>query len=217
MGLDQIAKWFQFLALLPVIFAAYKLPTGFRWLKMRMTDSLAGAMLSQVMPALQEVKSQLSEVRHQVFPNNGGSMKDVLDRVLSSAERTEHTVCVLQSTMRAHQDADLAQARFEADTEGLFTWVSHAMLRWCNRASEQILGHGWVNCLSPLDRDRVRAEWEQAIAERREFSMRFVMRTVGGEEFPVEAFAKPIRFGPLGTPDRWVGVITKVYVLAPPP
>lgn len=205
---DQLIDWLKLSATLPAAAAAYKLPAGYRWMKARLTNAIAGALLSQIIPTLQAMQSEIGEVRKQVFPNGGGSMNDKLTRVLESTARTERHVGVLQGAMRAHQDADLTQARFEADAEGHFTWTSYALLRWCSRSLEQVVGYGWTNCLSFADRERVRDEWEQAIEEQREFNLRFNMRDAAGVEFPVEAFAKPIRHGSPQI-EQWVGVITR--------
>lgn len=196
MALDDFTSWAKLLALVPGLLAAWKLPAAWGWLKMKLTTAIASALMAQISPELQNIHAKLEQVHHQVFPNGGGSMSDMLTRV-------DRNIAVLQGTMRAHQDADLTQARFEADADGHFTWASHALLRWCNRGIDQVVGFGWINCIAMADRDRVREEWEAALEERREFLMQFRLRDVVGTEFPVEAFAKPIH-------GQWVGVITRV-------
>lgn len=206
---DDIYNWARILALIPALIMAYKIPSLIRWIRMKIAVAIAGAMTSQIMPVLNELQEGLSEVRGQIFPNGGGSMSDKLNKVLEASERTEGSVALLRQAMRAHQDADLSQARFETDDMGRFTWVSHAFLRWCNRSLDQVYGYGWINCIGLDDRDRVRSEWEAAITEGREFSMQFNMRTIEGKEFPVEGFAKPLAPPGSRAPQQWIGVIVK--------
>lgn len=200
----------ELLLLIPGLWGAWKTPSCWRWIKMKLTTAFATAIMAQLEPRLAVMQDTIDEVRHQVFPNSGGSAYDQITRVLESSRRTESHLNLLRGTMRAHQDADLSQARFEADAAGEFVWVSHAFLRWCNRGSEQVVGYGWVNAVAHADRERVRAEFEAAIEERREFTSRFTMHPLGGEDFQVDAFAKPIRCSASGAVEHWVGVITRV-------
>lgn len=203
MQLQEVKDSVTLLAAIPALLAAWKLPPLLRWIKMRLAQAFANAIMVQLQPELDRMARQIEDVRHQVFPNSGSSMADKLNLTLASSTRTEANVNRLQATMRAHQDADLTQARFEADGEGHFVWASYVLMRWCGRSLEQITGYGWVNCIAQPDRDRVRAEWEAAIEESREFLLQFDMRDVDGAAFAVEAFAKP-------THGVWVGTITRV-------
>lgn len=209
---DEIKTWLQIALAIPALLALIGIPKAVKWMKTRIATTMATAVMMQLTPLLQGLQQDVAEVRKQVFPNGGGSMNDKLTNVLQTAQRTEHSISVLHATVRAHQDADLSHARFEADAAGLFSWVSDAFLRWCNRGIEQVREHGWLNCVGLGDRDRVRAEWEAAVAERREFHLQFKMRAVTGEEFQVEAFAKPIRGSGSAEAeaDRWVGVISRL-------
>ena len=207
---ENIKTWLQVAIAVPGLFIAWKIPKVIGWMKTKIATSLASAMMLQLSPTLQRMQSGIDEVRKQVFPNGGGSMNDKLGDVLQHARRTEHSVGVLHSTMRAHQDADLANARFETDMEFGFDWVSHVFLRWCNRGIDSIRGRGWYNCIAFHDRDRVRDEWETCTEEGREFSMRFSLMSVTGEEFPVEVFAKPIRAIGSADVDRYAGVFIRL-------
>lgn len=207
---NEIRIWLQVAIALPAMFVAYRIPKVLSWMKTKIATVMAAAVTAQLMPHLTTMQEDIAEVRKQVFPNGGGSMNDKLTKVLQTANRTEHQVTVLHATVRAHQDADLDHARFEADASGLFGWVSHAFLRWCNRGIDQVMGHGWINCVAMADRERVRAEWNDAIEQAREFSSRFRMRAVTGEEFEVEAYAKPIWTPGSEEAHRWVGVISRL-------
>lgn len=201
------SDWLKIAAVVPSVVAAWKLPTLWNWVKMRYANAVAAAVMQQLTPQLAEMRADLSLVKYQVFPNGGGSMSDQLNRVLALASSTERTVLVLRDTMRAHQDADVMHVRFEADTEGLMTWASHSLQRWCAKSVDQVLRYGWINCVAHDDREMVREQWNKAISEQRELSLRFRMIDVRGEEFPVEMLARPLRSS--GAIQNWVGVIVK--------
>ena len=211
MALDvaNIAEWLKLAVAVPAVITAYKLPAMVRWMKSKFSEMLAGAIITQLQPTLQAMTTSIEDVRKQVYPNGGGSMNDRVGQVLGTVMRVEGDVRVLQQTMRAHQDSDTTRALFEACAEGQFSWGSFALQRWCGRALDQIVGYGWINCVAHADRERVRSEWEAAVEERRDFSLRFHLHDLDGREFPVEAFAKPIR-GADGTIQRWAGVINKM-------
>lgn len=210
MAPTEIRTWLQIVLAVASILSLFGVPKALKWMKTKIATTMAAAMMEQLGPLLQGMQSGIDEVRKQVFPNGGGSMNDKLSDVLRHAQRTEHSVGVLHSTMRAHQDADLGNARFETDTEYGFDWVSHVFLRWCNRAIESVRGRGWYNCIAFADRERVRDEWESCTEEGREFNMRFSLRVVTGEEFPVEVFAKPIRAPGSAAIDRYAGVFIRL-------
>lgn len=202
MQLQDVKDSITLVAAIPTVLVAWKLPAFFRWTKMRLAQAFASAIMSQLRPELDKMAAQIGEVHHQVFPNSGSSMADRLNQTLASSTRVETGLNQLQATMRAHQDADLTQARFEADGAGHFLWASYALMRWCGRSLEQVVGYGWINCIAQADRDRVRSEWETAIEESREFLLAFRLRDLTGSEFEVEAFAKP-------THGVWVGTLTR--------
>lgn len=202
-----LLDWLKLAAALPPAVVAWKLPALWNWLKMRFATAAAAAVMEQLAPVLAQMQEHIGQVRYQVFPNGGGSMSDQLNRVLATSQSTERNVLLLRDTMRAHQDADTSQVRFEADAEGHWTWTSLTLQRWCAKSVEQALGFGWINCVAHEDRERVREEWHAAFTEQREFNLRFALLDATSLPFAVEALAKPLRNG--GAATSWVGVITR--------
>lgn len=201
----DIADWLKVLSLIPIAFFS-------RWLKMKISkaisETVSSIVLAQVMPMMQDILGKVDGVHHQVFPNGGKSMNDRLLQTLHSAERTEAGVHLLRQTVRAHQDADLTQARFETRQDGSIEWVSHALLRWCGRGIEQLRGWNWLNFVHQEDRDRVREEIETAVLHGSEWVSTFKMRDGLGNVFRIDSFAKPI-VSKASSPEGWVGVFTK--------
>lgn len=218
MQLDIVSHWLELAVLISTAFVAYRGPRLFRWVKQKVKGLFAALRaigeLAHIMPHLHKLagmEATLGTIRAQVMPNGGSSLNDKMTRALGMCERTEHAVTLLSATVRAHYDGDPVVAKFEANMAGGFTWASRSLLRWCNTGLEQMVGMGWTNCIAEHDRDRVRDEWESAVAERREFHLRFALRNHDGREFLVDASATPVFNGP-GV-EQWVGVFTRV---APP-
>jgi len=69
---------------------------------------------------------------------------------------------------------------FQTDADGACVAVND---RWCTYAgmtAEQALGGGWLEAIHPDDRDRVRIEWQAAVAERRDFELEYRFRRPDG-------------------------------------
>lgn len=62
---------------------------------------------------------------------------------------------------------------FLTDAAGFCVFVNERWSYLTGLSEAQALGTGWANALHPLDRARVFAEWEAAVAARREFSSEY--------------------------------------------
>lgn len=151
---------------------------------------------------MQAMEQTLASIAKEVRPNGGSSLRDAV-------ERTEKSVIILSGVMRAHHSADDTYARFEADGIGLWSWANPTLLHWVERSMHEVDGYGWINSVGLDDRPRIRDEWERAVAERREFSARFHLRTTRGREFLVECIATPVPNNG-DQVERWVGVIKRI-------
>ena len=163
---------------------------GYRWLWPRVAPYLSAFAALNTLPAA------INEIRKEVKPNGGSSMRDEL-------RRYGHDVRQLGATMRAYfENSD--DGLFEADSHGRFSYINETLRRWCDRSRSDLFGFGWFSCVADHDRDKVRDEWLEAVAEKREFRQRFAMVSAAGNEFSVDVLARPV-------PDAVTGDVT-VYV-----
>lgn len=202
----------------------YFSPRVLRWMfkKLRSAAATFKALmeLPAVLPTLgqiQALNTSVSHVLREVLPNGGSSMRDTINHMARVQQEQniglralERALLLQTGVMRAHYDADGVYARFETDGLGRNTWVNRAYLRWVGRSIEQVLGYGWVNSIGLDDREHVREEWERAISERREFSMRYKLRDIHGHEFAVDCVAVPVAGEDPHLPERWVGHLVRV-------
>lgn len=140
-----------------------------------------------------------------LVPDQLSDMKAAGDERDKALKQIQQDVAMMNSVNRARADANPHEANFEANSEGLLTWVNRTYLRWANRELREVLNHGWINCIHPDDRARVISEWDGAIDDCRTSSLRY--RLIDGTL--VEATATPIPEGVIPC-ERWVGVIRKV-------
>lgn len=122
-------------------------------------------------------------------------VRDTRDEV--SLMRTEQVAIKTRlETNIARQWAVMAGSKepiFEVDQEGHNWRVNRAYTDLVGRSAEEVRGRGWELTVHPADRDRVIAEWHDAIAGKRglESDFRIVSRT-GQETHRVRCVATPL-------------------------
>jgi hypothetical protein len=116
---------------------------------------------------------------------------------------------LLGATMRAVVASDQTMATFEAGADGLLKDANRTYLLWTGRTFGELERWGWINCVSPQDRQRVRAEWESAVRDVRQSVMRFSLIAADGTLFEVRATATPIPEGIIPC-EKFVGVIHRL-------
>lgn len=150
---------------------------------------------------LHKMPAMLHDIRKEVRPNGGSSMRDELRNTSNDLRR-------IGATMRAHFDTN-DDGHFEADAQGRFSHINETLRRWCDRSRSDLFGLGWFSCVAEHDRDKVRDEWLEAVAEGREFRKYFAMVAANGNEFTVNAQAGPVRDTVTGEVMLYVGHIRR--------
>lgn len=127
----------------------------------------------------------LEYIKKELTHNGGGSVKDMARDAAINSSRT-------LTLMRARDDMDTTTAYFISDSEGEYSWVSETFLSWTKFQQQDLRGFGWMNAVFPEDRSPVRAEWDNAVADDRDFLMEYRMWTKLREPFWVRAMAKKV-------------------------
>jgi len=139
---------------------------------------------------------QLLDVIHKEFsPNGGSSMKDSINRI-------EHSIGVLRKDVAeevfktgSRQWALVATQKdpvWESDANGLAIRVNSQLSNLVQRGFEDFKGAGWENVIHILDRERVSAEWEEAVSKARAFESEYrVVTAITKDVFSVRAIATP--------------------------
>lgn len=110
------------------------------------------------------------------FERNGGtSFRDAIDRI-------EKTVTLQDSRQRILLGL-VPYAVVETDNQGKLIFANRVYMQWTGRIEDEVQGDGWINVVHPDDRDRVKREWSEAVAEHRGYEARFMMRDTHGHSF----------------------------------
>lgn len=104
---------------------------------------------------------KINKVYQEVIPNGGGSLRDSINRV----ERMALTMNQRQLALVSDSEKPV----FETDAEGDCIWVNPAYCMFLDRQSSFFYGKGWVNGVTPEDRDAVFSEWVAAVNQKRDF------------------------------------------------
>jgi diguanylate cyclase (GGDEF)-like protein/PAS domain S-box-containing protein len=117
----------------------------------------------------------------------------------------QHTAPLATNGRSAILD-DVPAGIFETDAEGQCRFVNRRWQAYAGLSAKAALGSGWAEAIHPADRDRVFAEWEAAVAERREFGLEYRFLRPDGTIMWAAGHASPI----LATSGRLTGYIGTV-------
>jgi PAS domain S-box-containing protein len=144
---------------------------------------------------LEAQSKELRDIKYQVYPDSGNSL---FDRLLG----LERGLRVQDAALMAYIETR-AQARLRFDREGNCIHADGTFARLTGSTQEQVVGWGWVNFVSPDQRDRVRTEWNHCVEERREFRMP-VPLTNGSEAEMTQCNGRLIKDVVTGMVEGWV-------------
>lgn len=121
----------------------------------------------------------ISQVLHEVTPNGGGSIKDL---VIDLKKDTQLSVALLDAMANA-----LEYGVWRSDPAGEWVSVNEKLTELTGRAPQDLIGNGWRGCVAPLFKHDVLEEWDAAVEEKRHFSANFSYIRNDGTMTPVYA------------------------------
>lgn len=188
---------------------------GVRWVWPRLQATgraLSGLMeigtrasdLTDGLSRMSAIEESLSAVKHEVLPNGGGSLRDAVSR-------TEASVALFLSQQRARDDAEDEVVRLDIDVDGKVTWLAAALMRWTERTSDELKGHGWLSFIHPDEREDVAEEYTRCIRHKRQFDAAFRVINRMGETTMVRMSAVPVTISVFGREQtRWTATMKRV-------
>lgn len=201
------------------LLAAWWAGVRYVWPRLQVTgQALSGLMslgtqadsLIEGLSRTEQVERLLRQVKHEVMPNGGASLRDAINR-------TESTVALLVAQQRARDDAEDDIVRLDADADGRVTWMAGALMRWTERTSDELKGYGWMSFVHPDDREDVADEYSRCIRHSRQFDAAFRLIDRSGDITMVRMSAVPVQI--TGT-TRWTATMKIISAipgnLAPP-
>lgn len=126
---------------------------------------------------LDELSEQISYLVKEMKLNGGHSIRDQLTRV------EEYVVMTNEIQHARMLDSD--HMIFRTDREGRVEWVNRTFARTVQRLPQELVNHGWFNCLAQEERDSMMQRWENAVREGMELEQVMLFQTPDGDQFPV--------------------------------
>lgn len=198
--------WQQIAAILGALAAGLALArilwtTGLQWCRgcARRAKGMFG--IGDIRTDITSLSEQVKFVVDELRPNGGASIRDSLNRIEIRQ--------VLQEQRQKAILSDMSVGVFETDMQGEFVWVNRKYLRMTGRAPTEVKGSGWINTIADRDRERVKAEWDAAIAANREFESSFWLITPDDDR--IEVSVRTYKYEQSDDPEHplgFMGIVT---------
>jgi PAS domain S-box-containing protein len=179
--LQHITAWAA--AFVAVGGLAWKL---WRWLAPRwpaLWDNIRKRTLGYKLGLVSQV---VNDIRKEVKPNGGSSLRDAVEdsRRISLDNR---------AALRAMADST-EDGHVDVQANGQWEWANAALCRWLRTGENRLLGWGWTNFIDEDERAEIRADWMQAIAERRDLRIMVTLISNDGDRVETAWTLRPLTF-----------------------
>lgn len=158
------------------------------------------AQFSEVVTAL---KKDLAEIRAELRPNGGTSLRDVVDTMALELTRNGGIQRRLLNASSVPQ--------FHCDALGEYYFVNEAYLELVGRDYDEVMDLNWLNCIAIEARETVEEVWNHCVRDKRIFEMPFDYVQPTGKRIPVLCRAEPV-FDRNQKVVMWIG---SIYVKSP--
>lgn len=148
-------------------------------------SALKGWMMQDIHAQICQMSKDITYIVSEVRTNGGTSIKDALvrnEQALARIEAMSHSNVEIQ---KARMDND-PQLIFITDSEGNCLWVNRSYSRLSGRGIDELKGSGWINVITPDEREEVKELWYEAAESNREFEMRVTYQDTLGKKFQVD-------------------------------
>lgn len=137
---------------------------------------------------LQGIPDQLEQIKKQLYPDGGASAIDLLMQVIGKVDNIE--IRLDNSVERQKFMLNAANVPFwQSGDKGEYIYISPAMCAMIKRSESELIGFGWVSCITEDDADWVREQWNETIHDKRVFDATWNYNTSGNGKLRVHALA----------------------------
>ena len=142
------------------------------------------AAMQTVIDDHNKVLMTLDDIRKEIKPNGGSSLRDSIDRIENSINVSSH--------MNDAQMTALGVAYWRSDGTGRWTQASQTLCRILGVTESEIIGNNWVSLIHEDDREDVVQEWHSAVSNSRKASMEFRMVRPSRRVIKIKVTATPL-------------------------
>ena len=153
------------------------------------------------------IQSALNEIRAELRPNGGSSLRDAINKIDKRTRNMEIAITTLQVSHEALTEV-VDVPFFRAGPTGQTVYCSSALCRLAGMSSsKEYMGANWLTFVHPDDLKMVKEGWESAIHDGRIYLGNFrIQNPYNGKSYHIHEKATPVRDLD-GTILGWEGVI----------
>ncbi len=151
----------------------------------KLWSAFKGWIMQDIHAQICQMSKDITYIVSEIQTNGGSSIKDALlrnEKALARIESMSHSNVEIQ---KARMDND-SQLIFITDAIGNCLWVNRSYSRLSGRSAEELRGSGWINAISPDEREDDKNAWYEAAESNREFEMRVTYQNTLGVQFEVD-------------------------------
>jgi len=163
--------------------------------------------------AIDRIENEQKKVAAELTFNGGRSTKDIIGAVQRSTDDLSDQLALVRGIQRAIMNTSPSTAFFETDAKGRHVWVNRGYLDLTGKQLADVLVNGWGATIAPEDRNAVLAEWNNCIAQDRDFDMTYRVVDADRNVMSVRSQARRVKTQE-GLTIAWAG---SWVVLDPPP
>ncbi len=129
--------------------------------------------INNIQTSLTKIDLDVGILKKELQHNGGSSLKDYVSRL--------ETELIKQEKRQKALIQDLVYGTFETDSTGKVVYVNRTYCRITGRTPDELVGTGWINCISSESREDINEKWLDTISENRELheTFSFILPTGG--------------------------------------
>lgn len=129
--------------------------------------------INNIQTSIAKIDADVGFLKKELQHNGGSSLKDYVSRL--------ETELIKQEKRQKALIQDLVYGAFETDSTGKVIYVNRTYCRITGRTPDELIGSGWLNCISSEKREDIDKKWDTTIKENRELheTFSFIIPTGG--------------------------------------
>lgn len=135
-----------------------------------------------------KLHTMIETIYSEITPNHGSSLKDKINAIEKELEENSKTTSLIMYRQRWLLN-NREEPIFESRNDGSCTWVNDKYCKLTGYTVEDFLNNGWKSVIHEADRERISAEWESAVKDKRDSYATFRIVGKDGAIYKVRANA----------------------------
>lgn len=129
--------------------------------------------INNIQSSIAKIDTDVGFLKKELQHNGGSSLKDYVSRL--------ETELIKQENRQKALIQDLVYGAFETDSTGKVVYVNRTYCRITGRTPDELLGSGWLNCVSSEKQSDIAKKWEITLKDNRELQdvFSFIVPTGG--------------------------------------